>query len=219
MLIGKIISFSLGLTIGIISATVVFLIIYFTLWQCPKASSSSDGLQAVNGVKSSNLIKIAVLNFSEKSTDEVLDVIEAVQRQVLEDFSPVWDVNCSLEYFSDVNSIPEPYWLLLLFKNSDQEEALGYHTLDNNGEPIMKIFVETSESYGIPWSVTFSHEVLETLIDPYAASCVFIQDPNDVTKGIILSLEICDPVQDVKYETITNTGRKVLLSNFVYPSW
>lgn len=163
-------------------------------------------------------IKFAVLNKTQglTSDEEVISVMNAVQKQVIRDFEPYWDLTAELFFFREdqEENIPSDYWKMIVAPNSDIADALGYHTVDGQGKPIGFAFVNTAEQADIPWSITFSHEVLEMIGDPYANLVVFIQNSN--TTGMLFAYENCDPVQsyDQSYEI---DGIRV--SNFVTPSW
>jgi hypothetical protein len=81
--------------------------------------------------------------------------------------------------------------------------GVGYHYLDGD-VPHMVVFAASALQSGIPWTLTFSHELLESLTDPW-------------TDGVLdddYELEICDPVQ---YDAYPIDG--VWVSNFVTPGW
>lgn len=95
-------------------------------------------------------------------------------------------------------------------------DSIRYHTVTSSGEPALKVFANTAKTYGVPWTLTFSHEILETLVDPSASACVFLQDSSDSSAGVIVAFEVCDPCQDEIH------GYKiddVVVSDFVFPSW
>ena len=96
--------------------------------------------------------------------------------------------------------------------NTDQANALGYHTTTSTGLPLGKVFAVDAQQAGVPWSITFSHEALEMLIDPFAITCVFAQ--YSTTTGILIAYEICDPCQNTSY-SIGGT----LVSDFILPAW
>ena len=61
-------------------------------------------------------------------------------------------------------------------------------------------------------SVTLSHEVIEAYVDP---------DLNLWAEGprkTLWAYEACDPVEESSY-TVSVDGRRVGVSNFVYPTW
>src|SRR3990172_2955085 len=163
------------------------------------------------------ITKIAIINKSTNVSDgEVKNVIAAVQKQVNIDFFPHWDVAVDLVFFDtdNENDIPSNYWLVVIIDNADIASALGYHTITNAGMPIGKIFTKVTESYGIPWSLTFSHEVLEMISDPYADISVFVRD--STTSGLIIAYENADACQSLQH-AYTIDG--VVVSDSIFPSW
>lgn len=95
---------------------------------------------------------------------------------------------------------------------SDVQGALGYHDIDSNGVPYIKVFTRDSASAGVSLSSVISHEILEVLGDPFVDSCVTIEDGKG--GATIYAAEVCDPVQADIY-----TINGVEVSNFVLPSW
>lgn len=161
-------------------------------------------------------IQISVINASTVLHDEeVQPVIAALQKQVTNDFLPPWGVNAELR-FVPTGKQPDPgTWWLTLLDDSDQAGALGYHDLTSEGQPIGKVFAGTDLKFGSSWSVTASHELLEMLGDPNINLTVLVQG-DDQTAGTLYAYEVCDACEDDKlgYEI-----DKVLVSDFVYPSW
>ena len=67
--------------------------------------------------------------------------------------------------------------------------SAGYHWFDGV-IPHMAVFAALLEQAGLPWTLTFSHELLEALADPSATS---------IMGAAGYEVEICDPVQFVAY--------------------
>jgi hypothetical protein len=93
-------------------------------------------------------------------------------------------------------------WVMGLFVTPDQPGALGYHDTTAAGLPLMKIFPLLDKSQ--PWTVTASHEMLETLGDPLLRRAA--QD----NRGRFWAYENCDAVEEDKYQI-----NGVWVSNFV----
>jgi hypothetical protein len=98
--------------------------------------------------------------------------------------------------------------------NSDQAGALGYHDVTNEGLPLGKVFAGSDLASGYKVSVTFSHELLEILVDPEINRCVFLLRSDG--SGLIVAYESCDAVEADKlgYEI-----DGVTVSDFVTPRW
>ena len=99
-------------------------------------------------------------------------------------------------------------WQLGLFESPDVADALGYHDQTRDGLPLMKVFPFLDESDGVPWSTTASHELTETLVDPWLRRCA--QGPD----GKIWAVEVADAVERDQYLI-----DGVAMSNFVLPAY
>lgn len=159
--------------------------------------------------------KIAVLNKSTQVTQDQLNAVcEAVQTQLDQDWQPVWNTHAKLEIFAHMDQVPANYWILEVLDNSDWDQALGYHGDQAYTEPYGKVFVKDALAAGQDWSVTFSHEVLEMMGNPWVNLTVLhAPDPN---KLFLYALECCDAVQNDTYAYKINS---VWVSNFQYPAW
>lgn len=170
-------------------------------------------------------VNVVVINASTVLKDRMPDVqaaVAALQTQVERDFAPVWgrNANVALACHTDNNYgaleiMHGPWWWLVLLDDTDEAGVLGYQELTNEGMPLGKVFVRTSEAAGRRWTVTASHELLEMLADPSLSLSVFKKDIGKDT-GMFYAYDICDPCQE-------DTGKYAIngtaVSNFVYPAW
>jgi hypothetical protein len=153
---------------------------------------------------------------------DVQSALRAVNRQIAEDFQPYWNMGGTLrlEGKGDVRRDPdEPADMrgdavLYLWDKVDVDNALGYHDRNHRGVPFGVIFLEIIEQVGEPWSVTLSHEALELIADPEVNLLVKGPHPADSTREVFHWFEMCDAVQDERYE-IDGLG----VSNFVLPMY
>ena len=160
-------------------------------------------------------IQISVINESTVLADaDVVPVVVALQKQVTDDFRPVWGTDTELGIVPKGTQPPSGSWWLVLLDDSDQANALGYHDLTTEGLPIGKVFVASDLKAGTSWTVTASHELLEMLGDPNINLTVFVENSN--TAGVLYAYEICDACEDDSFGYQIDN---VLLSDFVYPSW
>jgi hypothetical protein len=160
-------------------------------------------------------IQISVINESTVVPDaEVAPVIAALQKQVTNEFRPVWGVDAELTIVPKNSQPPGGSWWLVILDDSDQAGALGYHDLTSEGLPIGKVFAGSDIKAGTSWTVTASHELLEMLADPKINLTVFVH--NDNTTGVLYSYEVCDACEDDSFGYQIDT---VLVSDFVYPAW
>jgi hypothetical protein len=160
-------------------------------------------------------IQIAVINESTVlANTDVTPVVAALQKQVTNDFGPVWGTAAQLTIVAKGTPPPTGSWWLVLLDDSDQANALGYHDLTTEALPIGKVFVASDLKAGTSWTVTASHELLEMLGDPNINLTVFVQNAN--TAGTLYAYEVCDACED---DSLGYQIDNILLSDFVYPAW
>src|SRR5271168_4752039 len=160
-------------------------------------------------------IQISLINASTVLSDaEIRQVIDALQKQVTNDFRPAWGVDAELAFIPTGAEPLAGTWWLTILDDSDQAGALGYHDLTPDGLPIGKVFAGTDLKYGNSWTVTASHELLEMLADPNINLTVFVQ--NEDTAGTLYAYEVCDACED---DSLGYKINNILVSDFVYPAW
>ncbi len=155
---------------------------------------------------------IAIKNFSTVvSDDELLRTLEAFQTQVSRDFAPTWGINAHLRSAHQSDVLKPGEWLIGLYDDADQAGALGYHDVTSIGTPLGKVFAKTTIDDGGSWTVTFSHEMLEMLADPWINLTAF--DPHS---NRMYAYEACDAVEadELGYFIL---GTRV--SDFVMPAF
>jgi hypothetical protein len=162
-----------------------------------------------------SLINVSVINACSVLTDsDIQPVVDALQKQVDNDFGPAWGVDAKLSFVPQGGSPPAGSWWLLILDDSDQAGALGYHDLTSEGLPLGKVFAGTDLKFGTNWTVTASHELLEMLGDPNINLTVFIQ--NNSATGRLYAYEVCDACESDQFGYLIGN---VLVSDFVYPAW
>ena len=109
---------------------------------------------------------------------------------------------------------------IVLLDDADAADALGYHDLDKHGRPYARVFVNPILDNDGTWlrgatsvSATVSHEVCELVGDPTANHWV------ENARGALVAVELCDPVESCAYTVSLRDGRRVSVSDFVYPDW
>lgn len=162
--------------------------------------------------------QIAMINAT--SSDAVLTNAEAqaavlvLQKQVTNDFAPVWGRDADLSFVPRNGEPAAGAWWLVFLDTSDQATALGYHDLTVDGLPLGKAFVLTDKQAGLQWTVTASHELLEMLGDPDINLWAFPHP--DAQADRLYAYETCDACQaDALGYVIDGT----LVSDFLYPAW
>ncbi len=154
---------------------------------------------------------IAITNQSTVLTDSQVEaVLPALQKQVSDDFKAYWDIECSLTFLPKDQPLIAGWWQIAILDDPDQADALGYHELSANGLPLGKIFARLDLDNGYKWTVTFSHELLEMLADPWIAALMQAAD------GTFYALEVCDAVEA---DHLGYDIHGVAVSDFITPSW
>ena len=160
-------------------------------------------------------IKISIVNHCTVLTDaQVHPVVDALQVQVHRDYAPAWGIDADLMFVPKGQTPDVSTWWLVLFDDSDQAGALGYHELTPAGLPIGKVFAKTDIDNNLSWSVTASHELLEMLSDPDINLTTFVQTSN--AAGFLYAYENCDAVEDDSFGYDING---VKMSDFVLPCY
>ena len=167
-------------------------------------------------------IQIAVVNASSLADDDVADGLVALQRQVSDDFAPVWGVDAELHLVTKEHAFcgakyPDHWGLVLedheLVTSQLGNETRGYHDRTSAGLPIARVMVDQLPA-GQDWTFVASHELLEMLADPDCNMAVF-RHP-DANTIVFYAREISDPTAGYE-DGYEKCGRTV--ANFVFPAW
>src|SRR5262245_47860670 len=164
---------------------------------------------------------LAVINFTTTLADkEVRKAIHAVNRQVEEQFRPIWGHDRTLQLHVPNFDLSDPETLaeepvpadsvMYLVDESSLPGALGFHDLNTRDMPFGFVFVLDSND----WTTTLSHESLELILDPTANVFVPGPDPRNPTTVVLHTYEACDAVERLSYPI-----GDVLVSDFVTPSY
>jgi hypothetical protein len=148
----------------------------------------------------------------------VTEIAAALQRQLIRDVAPIWEVYATVDVFGALEHVPPGYWPILVGDHFPGVEDIGMH-LDRNGQPFA--LVEASPS----WSLTASHEAIEMVIDPWGNRTVpggspmseagMLVDGRD--QGLVeILVEICDPSGDARWGYTVNG---YLMSDFCTPNY
>ncbi|UZR96497.1 hypothetical protein [Chondrinema litorale] len=163
---------------------------------------------------------ISVINFTTHILDqEVLEVINAINKQIKEHFMPIWGSGKILKFH------PTSYYptdskalvydpvrtenVVYLVEESTLSSVLGYHSLNASELPFGFVFTENED-----WSVNLSNEVLELIIDPLANIFLPGPDPFNHLKTVFHAYRSCCAVDQTNY-----TIEGVSVSNFVTPAY
>lgn len=166
------------------------------------------------------MTSVAIVNRSTVVSDELVRAATAaLQKQVLRDFAAAGWPMAEVAFHSGRDMIglripPDNYQLIIL-DDTDQAGALGYHDLPQtpDGQPIGYVFAKTDLQYGLSWSVTASHELLELLADPWICNVAMKQSGVNAT---LFAWEVCDACED---DSLGYDIDGVRVSDFVFPAW
>ena len=165
---------------------------------------------------------ISVINFTELDDSDVQIAIRAINRQIDEDFAPLWGASWGLVLHASAADPADPDSLeeepvrveavLYLIDESTLQGALGFHDINTAEIPFGFVFLLNQDD----WTVTLSHEALEMIVDPTANVLVPGPDPRDPNgpNVVLHAYEVCDAVERTSY-TVDHTR----VSNFITPSW
>lgn len=168
------------------------------------------------------IISVINLTNGEISDPDLLAAIRAINQQVAYDFAPYWNMSATLRLEGTLLNQPRPSTAALgvgdavIYISSDttQDDGEGFHNRNFRGVPYGVVYSELSEETGDPWSVTFSHEVLELIADPQANNYILGRAPHDPLKKVFYWFEMCDAVSSQTYEI-----DGIPLQNFVLPAY
>ena len=158
---------------------------------------------------------IAVINASTILKDsEVKAAVPGLQTQVRRDFRTAWGLDADLTFVPKRSRPAKGSWWITILDNSDAAGALGYHDLTSEGLPLGKVFAASDRQYGLNWTVTASHELLEMLADPDINLAAYVDRPGgDIT---LYAYEVCDACEADQFGYAING---TLVSDFVFPEW
>jgi hypothetical protein len=155
------------------------------------------------------LIHVALLSQSNSiELGELLEVSAALQKQVLRDFSPLWNVSATVDPFASIEDVPIGYWPVIVVDQVATGE-LGVHGQRDN-QPIALVQAKAD------WSHTASHEILEMLADPFSNRLVAGDSIVGDGHRVEYLVEVCDPCQDTAFGYRVNG---FLVSNFYTPQY
>jgi len=140
------------------------------------------------------------------SLSELSAVSAAIQKQLIRDFGPIWNVDATIDPFVKLEEVPLGYWRILVVDTF----ATGGQHRDRNNQPYALV------AAGSSWSLVASHEALEMLADPFGNRMVAGDSPIEDQGRVEFLVEVCDPCQgdDFAYHV-----DGILVSDFYTPSY
>lgn len=149
---------------------------------------------------------IAVINTSTSLSDAEIIAALPTMQLYLDQVCQAWHCAGRLYFAGDAPTNPRD-WVIEVNEMSDVLFAVGYHEIHGN-VPYAYVSAGDAEVNNIPWTVVFTHELAEMLIDPNVGLSAE-QNPS-----VFYALEICDPVQERYYHL-----GSYLVADYVYRSW
>jgi hypothetical protein len=155
---------------------------------------------------------IAVINESDNLIPgDLAKAVAAVQRQVTEDFGPVWDVAATVTAVPSLNEMPLGYWPVVIRDEIGINEP-GVHLTEAGDKPFALVLFT-----GKDWTITLSHELLELLVDPLGTNFRSGPSIRDDQGDVQYLAEVCDPCQSDGCAYPVNGDQ--LVSDFVTPAF
>lgn len=171
------------------------------------------------------LPKLAVVDYSGKIPyTELKAAAEAIDYQVNYHVKPAWGKGAQV-LAALPDNIPVDAWIVairdeIFDQNGNKLDLYGYHDVNSAGIPYAEM------RYADDWSIVLSHEVVETVVNPWTDFVLSSEDfeeyetiegqTNQVDEKIDVLVEIADPTQDGAFSYLINGVR---VSNFYYPSY
>jgi hypothetical protein len=159
----------------------------------------------------SGLVKqVALVSLSAKvSLADTLKISAALQKQIVRDFSPIWQVRATIDAFASLDDVPPGYWPIIIMDNIGVPGAGGIH-LDRNGQPYALVMATQGTS------LTCSHELLEMLADPFGNRLVASDSIKPGQGRVNYLVEICDPSEAGEFGYSING---IAVSDFYTPHY
>jgi hypothetical protein len=155
--------------------------------------------------------RIAIINQSDVTDADLALWVNAIQHQLHEDVGPFWALanETTLLTVPKGFTVPDGYWQVIISPTTDIASDLGYHERTSSGDPLGKVFTQTTLEYRQTISRVLSHEIIEMIADPEIETTVTIGDTTYLA-------EACDPVH---YDALGYPKLGVLVSDFVTPRY
>lgn len=137
---------------------------------------------------------------------ELSVVSAALQKQLVRDFGPIWNVEATIDVFARLEDVPLGYWRILVVDTF----AHGGQHRDRHNQPYALV------AAGHSWSLIASHEMLEMLVDPFGNRLVAGESGVSTQGRVEFLVEVCDPCQSDDFGYTVNG---VLVSDFYTPNY
>lgn len=122
----------------------------------------------------------------------VSEIAAAIQKQVMRDFAPVWQVQATVAAFASLANVPSDYWPVII-RDDIKSNAAGIHWYTKTGQPYALVDADANVS------ITCSHEVLEMLADPFGNRMIAGPSLKPDQGRVNYLVEVCDPSEAHSY--------------------
>lgn len=134
----------------------------------------------------------------------------SVDAQLKQDVYPVWQRHGDCTAYQTEADVPLGSWKVFIKNDLGQPGALGYHT-DEHNQPVAYVMYQESLD---DVCITVSHEVVETLLDPYGNRLILALHPTLNSRKVRILCEGCDPSEAKSYKKLS-----LSVSDFYFPEW
>jgi hypothetical protein len=164
-----------------------------------------------------SVIQVGLVDKTGKLDSKLVQAAAAaLNLQVMRDLSPVWNVQATVRFLPDPNTIPVGVWPVFLVAKLPPGEG-GVH-LDKKNQPY-SLVIGTPDS--ADWTIDASHETLEMLVDP-AGNRLQTSRAIEVVKAGVQDapgefdylVEACDPCEAANYAYSIDG---IAVSDFITP--
>jgi len=145
------------------------------------------------------------------SYQDCLKIASSVQAQITSDWTPIWGRTGTITAYAQESDVPVHVWKVIVEDDIGQPGALGYHT-DELNQPIAYVAAQGGDINQV--CKTVSHEVLETIGDPFGNRLIPALSPHDNKTPVRILCEVCIaghtkiPLLDGTEETIENLSHR-----------
>ena len=140
--------------------------------------------------------------------EDLVPVAAALQVQIVRDFVPQWRRPATVTPYRRLDDVPLTHWPMIV-RDDIPYQAQGIH-LDKDGVPFALIL------YSDGWSLTASHECLETVADPFGDRTRRGPSIKAGQGDARYLVEVCDPCEADRFAYLID-GAEV--SDFYFPSY
>jgi hypothetical protein len=155
-------------------------------------------------------IRVGLISLSKDLKESKLTrTAAALQEQASIHLGPTWNIEATVEFFSDLDGLPFGYWPIIIMDGLDDSQGSGFHTVNNH----LPYSIVRSDN---DWQLTCSHELCEMLVNPFFNKLATADSPEAHPEKVQFLVEVCDPCGDSSYVSSING---INLSDFCTPNF